>query len=326
MQPVFSIIVPVYNVEKQLRYCLSSLENQTFQDFEIILIDDGSTDSSGVICDEYEKKNKKISCYHKQNGGLSDARNYGITKARGQFYLFIDSDDMIDERFCESVYALHKQYDAQIVSTDIFDFYNYSEIEDIRSNSVEGKVYVFKNKEIIKEYFCPKNERKITHGLCMKSYRADLFDDIRFDIGRLHEDLFITYKLLDKSEVLVYYNKPYYFYYQNNMGSISNNYKEKNFRDESDAVNNIINYYKNDILVFDELIFFVVYHYFYMVSKSSGIAELHKSYMQDVRIAKWLKCNIWKTNKLSMLKKVYYYICVCYPLGYLLKKRVKAYE
>lgn len=118
----FSIIVPVYNVERYLSRCIESLINQTYSNIEILLIDDGSSDQSPEICDEYSKKYGNIVVYHKKNGGLSDARNYGLERASGEYILFVDSDDYINKDSCQSFYSYLKEHDKHridIVSGNI---------------------------------------------------------------------------------------------------------------------------------------------------------------------------------------------------------------
>ncbi|MBQ8680482.1 MAG: glycosyltransferase family 2 protein, partial [Treponema sp.] len=115
-QPLISVIVPVYNVEKYLPQCLDSIKNQTYKNLEIILIDDGSTDSSGVICDKVALIDKRIRVFHKENGGLSDARNYGIDKAKGSWLTFIDSDDYISSNYIEYLFKLSVTHNTKIAT------------------------------------------------------------------------------------------------------------------------------------------------------------------------------------------------------------------
>ncbi|WP_227166600.1 glycosyltransferase, partial [Enterococcus faecium] len=118
-----SIIVPVYKVEKYLRKCVDSILAQTFTDFEVILVDDGSPDNSGKICDEYAEKDNRVRVIHKENGGLSSARNAGIDVARGKYLGFVDSDDYIDEDMYEILYENLKIHDADISSVELIPFY-----------------------------------------------------------------------------------------------------------------------------------------------------------------------------------------------------------
>lgn len=119
MSELISVIIPVYNVEKYLRRCVDSILNQTISNYEIILVDDGATDTSGLICDEYAKKyHNKIRVYHKKNGGLSDARNYGIVHASGTLITFIDSDDYISQYYLQVLYSKLKEVGANIACCD----------------------------------------------------------------------------------------------------------------------------------------------------------------------------------------------------------------
>ena len=106
MEQLVSIIVPIYNVEKYIKECIDSIINQTYKNLEIILVDDGSPDCCPKICDEYSKKDKRIKVIHKENGGLSSARNAGLDVAKGEYVSFIDSDDVVDEKFIETLYNL----------------------------------------------------------------------------------------------------------------------------------------------------------------------------------------------------------------------------
>ena len=115
MNPVISIIVPVYKVEKQLNKCIESILNQTFKDYELILVDDGSPDNCGHICDEYEKKDSRIKVIHKKNGGLSDARNAGLDIALGKYIGFVDSDDIIHPQMYEKLYNCINKSNLDIV-------------------------------------------------------------------------------------------------------------------------------------------------------------------------------------------------------------------
>ena len=188
-QPKISIIVPVYNVENYLPFCVDSLKRQTYSDFEILLIDDGSTDSSGVLCDTLKETDERISVYHKENGGLSDARNFGIEHAKGSFFLFIDSDDALHPDFCKVLVQLQKTYNADIVSTRMTLFSDYAMILDFDKKKHETNEAVFYDGEILSEYFDPKSKRCIHHGLCMKLYKKELFQELRFTVGRLHEPI-----------------------------------------------------------------------------------------------------------------------------------------
>ncbi len=144
-----SVIIPVYNVENDIRFCLDSVLNQTYKNLQIILVDDGSTDSSGDICDEYKNKDSRIQVIHKQNGGLSDARNKGLEIADGDYIAFLDSDDYIYKTFYEELYNLITKYDADISEC------NFLRINDY--NETAHKLFENKNLEVTNEEIVSSN-------------------------------------------------------------------------------------------------------------------------------------------------------------------------
>ena len=145
-QDLISIVVPIYNVEKYLEKCINSIIIQTYKNIEIILVNDGSTDSSGKICDIYLKKDKRIKVIHKKNGGLSDARNVGIENAKGKYIAFIDSDDFIDSDFIEILYNLIIEYNADVSCCKCNVIYKKN-----KKQQVEEKINIFTNYEAINE-------------------------------------------------------------------------------------------------------------------------------------------------------------------------------
>jgi len=323
MKPLFSIIVPVYNVINQLEKCVESLLAQTVKDYEIILVDDGSTDGSSELCDRLCELSEKIRCYHKKNGGLSDARNYGIERATGRYLLFVDSDDVVDKNFCKVLYDAHVKYDADIVSTELVPFYTYEELEEIKSRKYNYLEKVFCGDEIIKQYYALSDKYTIYHGLCMKSYKAELFSDLRFAVGRLHEDLFITYKLLDKSKKFVYINLPYYYYYQN-IASITHNYSKKNFKDEADALAEMISYFSKDNRYMHELTKYISAHYLVLLQKVYGCNKISEVIPYAKFVISWLGKNLWRCKYLSIYRKMVIYLALINPSFYLfITRRIK---
>ncbi len=204
MEDLVSVIIPVYNVEKYLDKCVSSVIGQTYTNLEIILVDDGSTDSSGKLCNKWSKCDKRIKVYHKKNGGLSDARNYGIKKSGGEYLVFIDSDDYVDERYVEYLKKLIVKYstDLSISSYKILS----KKVQDI---GVGYKEDLLSQKDALKRLV---NEEGFTVSACAKMYRKNLFDYISFPVGKLYEDNATIYKLIMKCNKIAYGNKSYYFY------------------------------------------------------------------------------------------------------------------
>lgn len=309
--PKISIIVPVYNVENLLKYCVNSLLNQTYKDFEILLIDDGSKDSSPTLCDEYASSNPVIKVFHKPNGGLSDARNYGIEKAKGDFFLFIDSDDILHRDFCKTLIELQQKYDSDITSTDIVTFFDIKTTEKWDTAEYNENEIILSHNEALHEYFNPSGKRIVYHGLCMKMYKKDLFTELRFAKGRLHEDLYITYQLLDKCNKFVFIPLPFYYYYKKNTNSITSNYREKNLNDEFDALQNMFNFFKDRPDVLKDLTIFAIRHYCYLLFRTQTLPKTQNVIEKKKYIKKWLSEN-WKygkciplMEKIKMLSKAY---------------------
>lgn len=211
MSSIVSIIVPVYNVEKYLKKCLDSIIKQTYENLEIILVDDGSTDSSGIICDEYALKDDRIKVIHKKNGGLSDARNVGIDNANGSYLCCIDSDDYVDEEM------IQRLYNSVIANGADMSICNFLEVDDNgivlpkEQSGIMGDGVLYKN-----EFYSPSNIKYFTVFTVAwnKLYKREIFDDIRYPYGKIHEDEFVVHKIFDKCNVISCVEKPMYYYLQ----------------------------------------------------------------------------------------------------------------
>lgn len=207
---LITIVVPIYNVEKYLERCVDSIIKQSYENLEIILVDDGSTDDSGIMCDEYRRKDSRISVIHKENGGLSDARNVGLERANGKYIAFIDSDDYIDREFVRTLYKLCIDNNANIAqcsfkkvydNDDKKDRFTKSKIEIVNHSGRDAVMEIF-GKDYV-EYTVAWN----------KLYETKLFNNIRYPKGKLHEDEATTYKLLYKADVVAVTNEELYYYY-----------------------------------------------------------------------------------------------------------------
>ena len=213
MEKQVSIVVPVYNVEKYLVFCTGTLVNQTYNNIEIILIDDGSTDSSGELCDTIAEADPRIIVIHKENGGLSDARNKGIEIAKGDYILFVDSDDYLGLEAVDYMVNAACQYNADIVCIQNVRCNRNDMNEDIIVDENESTVSLFTGIEKMSEYLIGK---RINTTAWAKLYKRELFEGIRFPKGRLHEDVFTTYLLVDKANIVFTSNYIGYFYRINN--------------------------------------------------------------------------------------------------------------
>ena len=204
-----SVIVPVYNVEDYLKKCVDSIINQTYTNLEIILVDDGSPDNCEKICDEYLNIDSRIRVIHKKNGGLSSARNAGLDIAKGKYISFIDSDDYIKENFIEALKTSIR--DAEIAICGITNVLEDGEVcLDIEESPIKDER--LSSLEALKKLATPNYFYYVT--ACNKLYLRSLFDDIRFEEGKINEDEYIVHKLFEKSNKIVTISDKLYFYLQ----------------------------------------------------------------------------------------------------------------
>ncbi|MEH7131458.1 glycosyltransferase, partial [Neobacillus drentensis] len=211
MENKISIIVPIYKVEKYLAKCVESILAQSFKEFELILVDDGSPDRCGEICEEYSKKDNRIKVIHKENGGLSSARNAGISIASGEYIAFVDSDDYLHNRMYELLYKNATENSSDIVICDYFKV-RENEISDSFNLKTNVESKNFTNIEALYELYENNSENFVVAW--NKLYKQKLFTDLRFEKGRIHEDEFISHKLLFKSPKVTYLPIKLYYYRQ----------------------------------------------------------------------------------------------------------------
>ena len=205
--PLISIIVPIYKVEEYIRNCVESILNQTYNNLQIILVDDGSPDNCGSICDEYSLKDKRVKTIHKKNGGLSAARNAGLEIASGEYIGFVDSDDFIESDMYESLYSAIIEYNADI---SVCGRYIVCE-NKITTISDSEKAQVFTKREALAELVLDEYNG-VKNFAWDKLYKKDLFNDIRYPEGKYYEDIFTTYKLFSISNKIVDIKSPKYYY------------------------------------------------------------------------------------------------------------------
>lgn len=222
--PLISVIIPVYKVEKYIYECVESVLNQTYQNLEVILVDDGSPDKCPEICDEYAEKDKRVRVIHKKNGGLSDARNCGIKNAKGEYLTLVDSDDCISEKMIETLYLLCKRKNVLLSQCD------FTTDWDIFQNE-QGffKNYILNANQCFENLF---GTYSTTFCIaCGKLYHISLFEHVSFPIGRIHEDVYTTHLLFEQAKKIVFTKKRLYFYRQRE-GSIMSVERSKPTWDE----------------------------------------------------------------------------------------------
>lgn len=206
-----SIIVPIYNVEPYLRRCIDSILAQTFTDFELILVDDGSPDNCPAICDEYAEKDPRIVVIHKQNGGLSDARNAGLDIARGDYIGFVDSDDYIHPTMYETLYHTAIETKVDIVQCEYLRIYE-NESKTPLDLPRDRNIIIYESSELLNNFF-PDFAWRLMGYVWRRIYKRDAFACIRFPIGRYFEDTAITLSLLETCTSIAIIDTPLYYYF-----------------------------------------------------------------------------------------------------------------
>lgn len=224
-----SVVVPIYNVEQYLERCIKSIVEQTYENLEIILVNDGSKDNSLDICEKWKRQDSRIKIIDKKNGGLSSARNAGIDTAKGDYIFFVDSDDWLDVHIIEKLYRAIKKFDCEISCCGIEMTYDQA---DKNYPRCKNKDVLLEKYEALEEYMFGTTVSTVAWN---KLYRKDLFDDIRYPVGKWHEDEFTTYKLLYKADKVYYLGESMYFYYQREGSIMSNALSLKNL-DKVDAL------------------------------------------------------------------------------------------
>ena len=314
MQDLISVIVPVYKVEKYLKRCVDSILAQTYPCLEVILVDDGSPDGCPAICDEYAREDRRVRVIHKENGGLSDARNAGIDAAKGKFLGFVDSDDYVHPRFYELLLQALKEEGADIAGCDVKKVCKTEKIEEKEQQPIQRTVY--SGREATANLYDAQMYLKSVVAW-NKLYKKELFEEIRFPKGKLHEDEFTSYKLQYQSESVVYINRAYYFYFQREDGIMG-----KEQRKISPAV---LEAYEEMERFFSEkgekdLLQMMMYRYLSMVRryasdavKSGDEEEIRLGRYYDKKFRKDYRKYIWKIKKPKRKFRLwmYYHFKIC---------------
>ncbi len=326
MKDLLSIVVPVYNVEKFLERAVYSIINQTYKNLEIILVDDGSKDMSGILCDELAKKDNRIKVIHQENAGLSAARNVGIKNATGKYIGFVDSDDLIADNMYEVLYNGLIENNGQI---SICNYVPFSIGTPLFSGSY--KTEVLSTDEALKELLIDKKIRSFAWN---KLYDRELFEHVDFPVGKKYEDIATTYRLFLGTNKIIYIDANLYGYFIR-QGSITGNYNIESALDLMEMVEYRYNYLlkkKENLLDYINMNKVnSVTRYFIDIAKSGKLSVLkNKNFMKKINaelsIAKSIngktikKINTGKQNFLNMLLFINPYI-FCYTMMALCKMR-----
>lgn len=236
---LISVIIPIYNVEAYLEKCVDSVLNQTYGNLEIILVNDGSTDKSDLICNDFAKKDNRVSVYHKLNGGLSEARNFGTDLATGHYIFYLDSDDYLSLDCLESLFNVIQEHDAEIAQANFY--YDYPEYL-LYDNSLNGIDEVFTRDEAMKLLLEQEVIKNFAWG---KLIRSDIAKQHQFPKGKYFEDTFWKYKIIHECFKYVVLAKPMLYYLQR-PSSISGSFSLKNLdqlEGEVQRLDFLLNYY-----------------------------------------------------------------------------------
>lgn len=225
MKELISVIIPAYNVESYIERCLESVVNQTYENLEIIIINDGSTDATPFLCDKWEKRDKRIRVIHKENGGASRARNIGIENARGDYLAFVDSDDWIEKDMYEYLIQLIKLYSVDVV---FCDFVRKRNERKRQIKKRKEKIVVREGKEIDR-YFYRIDGEKSSYAAWCGLYKSTSIEGIRFIENEINEDVLFRYEIYKKVRRIVFSNQYKYNYYVNRKGVTQKELSQKDY-------------------------------------------------------------------------------------------------
>lgn len=214
-KPLISVIVAVYNIEKYISKCIESITAQSYSNLEIILVDDGSKDVSGKICDEYAIRDNRVKVIHRLNGGLSAARNSGLEICKGEYVAFVDGDDWIEPDMYESMVAVAEENNAELVACRYKCIYP----DEVVDKSTDKKI-VFEGLQMLSKYLEEDENVVIQHAAWNKLYRRELIGKERFPEGKLYEDVVFSAHILSRINKGVYLDRAYYDYVVSREGSI----------------------------------------------------------------------------------------------------------
>ncbi len=238
MQPLVSVVVPAFNIGQYLPGCIDSLRRQTYKNIEVILVDDGSSDSTGAVCDGAAASDSRFKVIHKANGGPSEARNRALDVMTGEFVTFVDGDDLVAEKYVERLLAALQNEGADISICDLTGFSRNEKGEDILPDQKEDNGYsVLSADEALSGMLRQDGFDTEAWG---KMYKASLFKDIRFPVGMLNEDLAVIYKCFLKAEKVVFCKEILHYYRQRPDSIMGTKTDLKRYRDSYEIIGSLV--------------------------------------------------------------------------------------
>ena len=295
--PLVSVIVPIYKVENYICECVDSIILQSYKNLEIILVDDGSPDRCPEICDEYAQKDSRIKVIHKPNGGLSDARNAGIEIAKGDYLSFVDSDDVIHNQMIDVL--MHPLIENKELKMSACQSLNFNDGEEFDSNQEIKPIEIIDYK-----LFFAKSRWMTAWG---KVYKSELFKEIRYPIGRIHEDEFVTYKLCYEAKKIAYSESRLLFYRQRE-GSIMKAMPVKGMTDRYDALKGQVDFFfeRNEIWLYSMFLINFAHAYHYSRHQKHTVCKN--------LLCQW-ECDLsnYTLSPLSFKQKINFILCFRFP-------------
>lgn len=280
--PLISVVVPMYKVEQYLEKCLDSIINQTYTNLEIILVDDGSPDRCGEICDGYAKKDARIRVIHKENGGLSDARNHGMDIMTGQFVTFIDSDDYIRLDYIEKLYEPIAAGEASISMCDIQPVNEQGEyLEEV----TEGTTEILSGEEVILQELQGKWEFVTAWG---KLYPSEIFEKLRFPLQRVYEDEYVFPEIFWGQKRVAHVQKPAYYYLKRGESIMGEGYSTKKCCDYWDMWHERLEMFEGTHIQNCVIQSYVAWNVLYMAMNRDEMSDEEKAkFKADIRKYFW---------------------------------------
>ena len=275
MENKISVIVPIFNKEKYLRKCLESIVNQTYPNLEIILINDGSSDNSEHICNEFATNDNRIKVVSTENRGAARARNSGIKMAEGNFISFIDADDFIDQAYYETMLKIIENNNAEIAECE---FKTVDENEDYMFPIKNNEIRIMNREEALVELYGKDDKEHVkTVIVCNKLFRKELFDNIEYIPGRVIDDETIIYKLINKSNKIAESYDTLYAYVQTSNSVMRKDFAMKRLDDSIDVYDECIKYFENEPYIMACCIKRAIFFYGEFIEKISRF----KNYRQN---------------------------------------------
>lgn len=293
---LISVIVPVYNVAQYLEKSIASIQEQTYQNLEIILVDDGATDESGRLCDAIAEQDDRVSVLHKKNEGLSQARNDGMKQAQGDYLIFIDSDDYIHPEMIQSLYEQLVQEDADVSSCGVMNVYANDESPQ---SAKQDDYFVCDPQTFLREYLIGE---KIPGTICNKLIKRQIATALSFPKGLIYEDAYYHFDLIKLAKKYVVNTKPYYYYFHRGDSITTKPYAEKDL-----AYIDIYQKFYNEVMKnypdLKEVAFFrLAYAHFFILDKML-LDDQYKQFEAYSQIHRFLKGYVFAISRNSIFRK-----------------------